>query len=107
MNQENLFSIQTRCFKFGGFEKWSKVLNMVQLYLIVELIYFSFSELLFIVKNHRDVLASAEAFGPFATAFLGIVKIVTFYVSLDKFHAFIERIKCLNKTGLSGNKVLF
>jgi hypothetical protein len=98
MKQENFFAIQTRCFKVGGFEKRHKVLNVIQLCLIADVFFCAFTEGHFVLKNIRNVLAAAEGFAPFATSVLGIVKIATFFISLDDFYALIERIKSLNKT---------
>lgn len=101
MRHEKLFAIQLCCFKVSGFGDQRISLKIVQLCLTFILMFCTTSEIMFIVKNRRNVLASAEAFGPLATAIIGLVKIITFYVSLKKFYVFIEKIQKMGKEGLS------
>lgn len=97
---KDILEVQRRCFKVAGFANRKKLSKFTQWLSIFVVAFCCISEGTFIVENRRDVLAAAEAFGPFATAILGLVKIATFHVSLDKFNQLMERIKNLNKTGL-------
>lgn len=57
------------------------------------------SALNFIVQNFRDILASAEAFGPFSTEVISIVKFVTFHYRTAKFCSMIEKAESLTMKG--------
>jgi hypothetical protein len=53
-----------------------------------------------IYKNRTDVMEAAEAFGPYATGFLGITKILTFYLRMDQFYDLIRKLNKLSDEGL-------
>lgn len=57
--------------------------------LIVNLIFESY----FVYVNHKDILVSAECFGPLSTEMITIVKMIIVFISKKKFYYLIDEIQ--------------
>lgn len=110
MDPENIFFVSSRCLKLVGFqpkENYPKISTAVQLYFIMNLFYFGYSELLFIPRNFHDVMAAAEAFGPAAATILSWWKYFSFFWSKEKFYNLMEKLKDLTAEGTyNGSKII-
>lgn len=110
MSEINLFAMSTKCFGLLAFKesfKYSQLLKYAQLYLIANMFYFGFSELLFVPRNFDDVMAAAEAFGPGSVTMLAAFKISIVHRSKQKFNALKQKLKALSANGISSNRFYF
>lgn len=95
------FSIQFKCFNAVGFKQVerSKIFHVFHITSLLLLTLSLISELSFIVQNAHDILASAEASGPFATVLNAFAKFVTFYVWKEKFYSIVAQVQALSAKG--------
>lgn len=95
------FSIQFKCFNAVGFKQVepSKLFHVFHMTSLLLLALSLVSEMSFIVLNSHDILASAEAFGPFATVLNAFAKFVTFYVWKEKFYSIVAQVQALSAKG--------
>lgn len=96
--------MQINCFEMIGikreeFVKHRKVENILSVLKIGLMSFCIFSQALFVVRNFRDILASAEACGPLLTTVLAVAKIITFMVSKKKFFQMMDQVKLLSAGG--------
>lgn len=98
MVEVNMFGVPEMCFKVIGFWRRSnhfRLLRIAQIFVLVNMSFGMFSESLFIPRNTDDVMAAAEASGPVVISFIAICKGILLSASLDKFYAFMDKIKGL------------
>jgi hypothetical protein len=103
MEVEN-FHIQHECFKFSFFRrdaKFGKALKVIQIFFIALLIYSVILEAVHIYLHSDDVMEAAETFGTLATAFIGMLKMITFYSFMDKFDKLMENLNNMSLEGLN------
>lgn len=92
------FSIQLKCLRIVGFDrensvKFPKLLRLAQIIAISCLIACLPGEMYFVERNFKDVLAVAEACGPFFVSLTSAVKFITFFMNQEQFYQLIDRIR--------------
>lgn len=94
---ESPFSTQLKCLKVigfhAGFDSRAKTALHVACSLLI--VFVMMSELYAVVLNFNDVLAAAEAFGPFSAELICLSKFLSFYCFKRKFYSLIERVEAL------------
>lgn len=98
------FSTQIKCFKMIGIQrdgliKHRKLDKLLGVLRISCMLFCIFSQSLFVVRNFRDILASAEACGPLLTTVLAVAKILTFTSLKPKIYQMIDQVKSLSVEG--------
>lgn len=98
------FSTQIKCFKMIGIErdgliKYRKLDKVLGVSRIGFMLFCIFSQSLFVVRNFRDIPASAEVCGPLLTTVLAVVKILTFTSSETKIYQMMDQVKSLSVEG--------
>lgn len=98
------FVIQKKCLQLIGLQRdeltnFPKIFNFVQLLNISSMIFCVQSEIFFISVNFSNILATAEALTPISLEIITITKIITFWVSKQKFYQLMDRIKKLSDEG--------
>jgi uncharacterized membrane protein YjgN (DUF898 family) len=99
----DLFYVQNKCFSLTFFHrnrKIERVLKIMQPSFLAILSYTVILQMIFVCMNFDDVLEASEGFGACATASLGLTKMVTFYMFMERFYEFMEKLDELSNQGL-------
>jgi hypothetical protein len=98
-----IFEIQKKCFSLTFYHrnlKFEKVFKLIQPIFLAIFAYTVALQLIYVCLNIRDVMEAAESFGLFATAFLGLIKTLTFYFYMETFYDFMEKLRKMSNEGL-------
>jgi len=101
LQDEEIFPIQIKCLHLIGFHrskliKFPKFFRLLGVFSSFCIIFSVVVEGSFILKNYDDVLASTEAFAPFCTVSITLLKYFTFLLSREDFYKLMDQIKELS-----------
>lgn len=97
MNEE-LFGIQIKCLHQVGLHRFSKIQRpklfaAFRIAVALTIASSGVAEFYFIMKNYKDVLASADAFSTTTTVIITLSKFFTFVAYRNEFYELMDRIK--------------
>lgn len=100
----DFLSLQLEIFELIGLQQFhpSKYLmffHALHILSILSMVFATLTEFFFIALNVKDILSSAEAFGPFSTEIISLTKYLTFFIWKDKFYSLINQIRDLSAQG--------
>ena len=107
MSEPSFFSIQLNMFKFAGIpliQNVTRCASFLQVFLILNVAYLIFSEILFSAVNLSDLKALTECFGHFTTSFNGFVKLLVVWRSKDLIKNLAEETSCLSYQMIQENR---
>lgn len=102
------FSIPVKCFNLVRFHqiipvKYRHLSYALQTLAFVSVIICALTESFFIVKNLKNILASAESFTPLSIVIITIFKMFTFYARKEKFYQLMDDINDLADISSTSN----
>jgi 7tm Odorant receptor len=93
-----LFRIQKKCLNLIGLHRSNlihkpKYFFVFYIAVFFVIVYSAVAQASFIIKNKSDILGSSEAFGPFSTITITLIKLITFLAYREKFYELMDSIK--------------
>jgi odorant receptor len=100
MAEKKFFAIQTKCLHLVGLHRSNlikKPMGFVVFYfgMVMCMVSCISFEAYYIIKNHKDVLGSSEAFSPLSTIAISMTKLFTFMWYRENFYELMDRIRSM------------
>lgn len=90
--EHSQFSIQLQCIRIIGLINGynPRLLKFFAVFYPTALIYSLFSMILFIIRNHEDIVSSADALGPLTTGIISLSKYLSFHFFRSEFFEIMD-----------------
>jgi hypothetical protein len=100
IDNESYFKVHKVCSRLGGITCRNTFGYLFQFFSFGCMVYCEFSGLFYVLRHRNNVLEVAEAFGTIATAFLGIVKTLTFLLTYEEIVLLRKRVEAFGDGSL-------